>query len=501
MNGLPQTATRRDLLKWVAANPNSPFDPNIVVSLSTGHTSDWEWQAVLGQLEDLRLQGYINRLKQDAGGSTYWAITATGEKYLQALDKFEQEQELARLHPEPITVKDGGIAVTFTGGWEHLRLLGEGGQSKVYLVRSPQRVKERKSAYEQILKSNPWAPYAGSNPNEPAERVDRVAANLRELTREDKVSEVGALKMFKIEKGGKEEGLALGRLRNEIAVLNEKRRPGLIELLEANEGERWIITQYMPNGALDRNPAIFRGDALGALRAFRSLVKTVAGLHNDKLVHRDIKPANVFLTESRELVLGDFGIVFIPDQNRERLTLTDERVGPRDYMPQWGDLGERLENVGTNFDVYMLGKLLWCMVTGKLKLPREYHNKPSFDVKLLFPNDPRVAAIDSIIKRCVVEEPEACLSSAAELLPIVDEHLEMLTRGIEDLVGGIPQSCRICGKGKYQKMELDPNVAGKPVVSWSMAGKPIEASMYVCDKCQHVLFFRAADTSSKVAGL
>jgi hypothetical protein len=45
-------------------------------------------------------------------------------------------------------------------------------------------------------------------------------------------------------------------------------------------------------------------------------------------------------------------------------------------MPQWGDLGERLEHVQPNFDVYMLGKLLWCMVSGRLKLPREYHKKP-----------------------------------------------------------------------------------------------------------------------------
>lgn len=38
--------------------------------------------------------------------------------------------------------------------------------------------------------------------------------------------------------------------------------------------------------------------------------------------------------------------------------MTDERVGARDYMPQRGDLGGRLEDVHPNFDVYMLGELL-----------------------------------------------------------------------------------------------------------------------------------------------
>ena len=157
MNGLPHSANRRDLLRWVAANPNKPFDPNMVVSLSTGHSTDWEWLAVLGQMEDLRLQGYINRLKQDPAGSTYWTITPTGEKYLQALNSFEQAQEVARLYPES-PMESGGMDVTFIGGWEQLKPLGEGGQSKVFLVRSPSRVQERRNAYQQVLSSNPWAP-------------------------------------------------------------------------------------------------------------------------------------------------------------------------------------------------------------------------------------------------------------------------------------------------------------------------------------------------------
>src|SRR5438105_2321414 len=232
MNGLPHSANRRDLLRWVAANPNKPFDPNMVVSLSTGHSTDWEWLAVLGQMEDLRLQGYINRLKQDPAGSTYWTITPTGEKYLQALNSFEQAQEVARLYPES-PMESGGMDVTFIGGWEQLKPLGEGGQSKVFLVRSPSRVQERRNAYQQVLSSNPWAPYVGGNPNEQVERIERLATNLIDCARPDRNADLGALKMFKIEESGKEAELAVGRLKNEIAVLKEN-RPGLIKLLDAN---------------------------------------------------------------------------------------------------------------------------------------------------------------------------------------------------------------------------------------------------------------------------
>jgi len=455
----------------------------MLVSLSTGHTSDLEWQVVLRDMEDLKLQGYINQLKQDSGGSTYWTITGSGEKYLKALDTFERAQEVERLYPSPPATKKRNN-MTFIGGWEQLRPLGEGGQSKVFLVRSPSRVQERRNAHQQVLSSNPWAPYVGGNPNEQVDRIERFATNLAAYSRPDEPSDLGALKMFKIEKDGKDAELALGRLKNEIAVLKEN-RPGLLKLLEANEAERWIVTEYMPDGALDKNPKMYEGNALGALKAFRSIVDTVAWLHKDKYVHRDIKPANVFLASHEQLVLGDFGIVFIPDQ-QERLTLTQERVGPRDYMPQWGDTGARLEDVHTNFDVYMLGKLLWCMVTGKLKLPREYHQKPTYSVRALFPMDPRMAAIDAIIKRCVVEEPEQCFPSAIELFALVNAQIDSLERGID---AEDSQHCRICGKGQYRKAVLDNNVVGKPVITLSMAGKPIDVSMFVCDVCRHVQFF------------
>src|ERR1700683_3469002 len=138
MDGLPHVASRLDLLKWVAANPNKPFDPSMVVSLRSAHSSDWEWQAVLGQLEDLRVQGYINQVRHDTSGSTYWMITAKGEKYIHALDSFEQAQDLERLYPQSLS-DSRGAAVRFIGGWEQLTQLGESGQSKVYLVRSPRR--------------------------------------------------------------------------------------------------------------------------------------------------------------------------------------------------------------------------------------------------------------------------------------------------------------------------------------------------------------------------
>ena len=106
-------------------------------------------------------------------------------------------------------------------------------------------------------------------------------------------------------------------------------------------------------------------------------MKTVATLHEKGYVHRDIKPANVFIRNDEELVLGDFGIVYVPGAS-DRLTHTDQPVGPRDNMPGWANIGVRLERVEPNFDIYMLGKLLWSMLDGRFVLPREYHRDAEY---------------------------------------------------------------------------------------------------------------------------
>jgi len=140
------------------------------------------------------------------------------------------------------------------------------------------------------------------------------------------------MKRFKIRD---DEQQSLDRLKQEVQILKQN-RPGLPKLLDSNESERWMVTEYFPEGTLEDNILRYKGKPDLALRAFLSLVNTVKAIHADDIVHRDIKPANVFVRSDEELVLGDFGIVFVPDQP-VRLTRTDESVGPHDYMPPWGN--------------------------------------------------------------------------------------------------------------------------------------------------------------------
>lgn len=360
------------------------------------------------------------------------------------------------------------------GGWEIVEPLGGGGQSEVFLARSPARVAEREKCLQGVRASLD------------ADKRADLATAIWSYARPESHTELGALKVFKMREGG---APAQERLKREIAVLREN-RPNLPKLLDANDEDQWMVTEYFSGGTLEKSPLRYMGKPVLALKAFRTLVATVAtALHKDGIVHRDIKPANVFIGSDGSLIPGDFGIVYLPDQ-AARPTVSDERVGPREYMPQWADLGLRLEQVKPNFDVYMLGKLLWCMVAGRLRLPREYHRWADYDLVTLFPKNKHMYLVNSILDRCLVERPDQCLSSATELLHIVDENLAMIEDGVplRDKSGQLILPCSVCGKGFYQE-ERSQLRLHQVFDERNMPSNPIHLRIFTCNVCTHREFF------------
>jgi serine/threonine protein kinase len=253
----------------------------------------------------------------------------------------------------------------------------------------------------------------------------------------------------------------------------------------------WAVS--LIRGTLEEHPSEYRGQALRALNAFRSLVSIVAELHEGSYIHRDIKPPNIFLSGDSELVLGDFGIVYSPSS--DRVTRTGEKVGPRDYMPPWAHLGRRIDEVHACWDVYMLGKLLWCMIDGRSFLPREYFSDPDFDLTRTFPGDPGMYLVKAILEKCLVERPSDCLASARLLLLQVEEALGVLARGGQIVSKGTPRFCRVCGRGVYEAVLSDSsNAAMQLFYLGNLPGSDrttMPVRPFSCTGCGHIQIFPA----------
>ncbi len=375
--------------------------------------------------------------------------------------------------------------------WERVSptKLGEGGQSEVYLVRTPERTKRRARS---LIIINSYA-FPNTQTDEVRSKMNQEYLEaIRDYTRPDRPTELGAMKEFKLRD---DEEQSLRRLQQEVDVLQQN-RPGLPKFLGANVNERWMVTEYFTNGTLEDHLLEYRGNPALALKAFRSVVNTIALLHKEGIVHRDIKPANIFIGKDHELILGDFGLVFVPDRPPRITAFQGETVGASDFIPPptWRGMGIRLEHVKTNFDVYMLGKVLWCMVSGKPKLDREYWEEPDNDLTKLFPSNPHMYMINVILGNSVVERQEKCFSSADDLLLVIGTNLESIKQGGQLLNDGIPRICHVCGVGRYARQTLTKDAPTYNLRLWNSGGATdismIGVEVWECGTCHHLEFFR-----------
>src|ERR1700739_273324 len=155
------------------------------------------------------------------------------------------------------------------GNWEIIERLGGGGQSDVYLARNPARAAEREQCLKEIRTALD------------GDKRAELATAIWNYARPDFPGELGALKHYKIPAKGaglspppdSEDYEAIHRLKNEVTALRENRL-GLPRFLDSNEDERWIVTELFLEGTLERHILKYQGNAVSALRAYRSLVDT-----------------------------------------------------------------------------------------------------------------------------------------------------------------------------------------------------------------------------------
>lgn len=111
----------------------------------------------------------------------------------------------------------------------------------------------------------------------------------------------------------------------------------------------------------------------GAIRPFSQVVNIIEQIasalhyaHRQGILHRDIKPANIMLTPRHEVILTDFGIAKILQQETQEGAKTEVGVsiGTPAYMAP--EQARGLAEVGPTADIYSLGIVLYQMLTGRV---------------------------------------------------------------------------------------------------------------------------------------
>lgn len=153
------------------------------------------------------------------------------------------------------------------------------------------------------------------------------------------------------------------RFNREMSILEKLNHPHIVHYLTggAAGGRPYYVMELVNAGSL-KDQLTIHGH-LSWQQACRFGVQICSALqhaHNHGIIHRDLKPSNLFMDESGNLKLGDFGIA--RDTHQVDLTDVGLAVGTYAYMSPEQICADT--NISDKTDLYALGCLLYEMVTG-----------------------------------------------------------------------------------------------------------------------------------------
>ncbi len=195
---------------------------------------------------------------------------------------------------------------------------------------------------------------------------------------------------------------------------------GVFDIGQAPDGRPFLVSELLEGTELaDHIVAAGKLSVPFAVHIVRQLCKAVTAAHAVGAIHRDLKPENVFLTgniAAPTAKILDFGIAKFDDHTA--LTKTGVILGTPSFMSREQALGERVDH---RCDIYALGAILYCALTGRA--PFEGDNPATVVVAVLTSDPPRPCALEPsiplalelVIERAMAHNRDKRFDSAAEL--------------------------------------------------------------------------------------
>jgi DNA-binding response OmpR family regulator len=155
---------------------------------------------------------------------------------------------------------------------------------------------------------------------------------------------------------------ALSRFMEEYALVERIQSPHVARVFTHGtvEGHAYLVMEFFDGGDLSKRLGGKAFPPEEALRVFRELMFALGDIHEAGILHRDLKPQNLMFRNDGSLAIVDFGIAKHVDSIDR--TGHGEILGTPRYMSPEQVQGRVLD---MRTDVYSAGVLLYQMLTGR----------------------------------------------------------------------------------------------------------------------------------------
>lgn len=245
--------------------------------------------------------------------------------------------------------------------------------------------------------------------------------------RQRRLNRVVALKMILAGQFAGEEDVQ--RFHAEAEAAANLNHPGIVPIYDVGEydGQHFFSMGFVDGQSLSEMIADGPLAPRQAAEYAKGIADAIAFAHDHGVIHRDLKPANVLIDASGQPKVTDFGLAKKLKED-SGLTATGQVLGTPNYMPPEQASG-KLHEITETSDVYSLGAILYCLLTGRPPFQAATPMETLIQVLEREPPAPRVLNpqtprdLETIALKCLDKDAKRRYGSAHELRAELDRFL------------------------------------------------------------------------------
>jgi eukaryotic-like serine/threonine-protein kinase len=218
----------------------------------------------------------------------------------------------------------------------------------------------------------------------------------------------------------------LHRFEQEAKAAAALNHPNILAVFQMGtyEGAPYLVSELLEGQTLKHRIASGRLEISEITKLGLQIAEALYAAHAKGIVHRDIKPANIFIIESGQAKVLDFGLAKLLLPAKAETTLDEERIqtrGPVGTLPYMAPEQALGRDVDARTDIYALGMVLYEMAASKRPFREDMDTHLIDDILHKVPPPPGLTGLDQITLKCLEKDPANRYQSASELMSSLEE--------------------------------------------------------------------------------